>query len=748
MLLQDGYPMYSKLSFGIFQFHPPCFGSFLASYWVFFCPDTKLRCLTTFPVHFQCNFLLDASHLLIHFWYILLIELQMSIEEPPASSTNIRVENLPDNVDESFLKGYFTALLRPKKCEVILVPAGKGKLFENTAFIDLGTEEHAQHAIREANGGEVQGKRLSVSLALEGVYLSPEKTVYFVRSTELVSYKSLFDFAKNFGTVGAIDFLCENVDTQQRQSACVTYLTEERARWALEMIRSLRMKYKGMNACTSKEFVEQVLDPAFSASEGEQKRAVRDIAFNYYEKEDRSPNRVETLFKVLERSLNPAHMLTNCARKERFQFYLDMAEAALEQNKMKITQLSDAALDVAEELRLASMPSTEGKLESIRERLVTMAKSHYSSQEPERLVTKMLERFTLPKLLESCADEKEFRVMAFLANVLKESNGAPNGFLHEIGEVWDIPKKSPSFSQKEADIILQLNLDLKNSTADLKDTLRDYSINILQGYFGPERANEALEKMFKDSEWLDDILIHVSNCADPDRFALYASIAEYAHINHAKFHWQRVSDAEVEFFHSKELLNLDSPNQRYRYLVDSFYDKIVRRYGPYEALDVKTRPLFNYPARSLVGGYPVVSRFYDFLRLNVDEEEFRKRYFFTIMGIAMNIFNPKDKTNFDAAERLILDLNLEKVERLEDWLVPLQAHIQRLREQSLQYKVNLLLDQPEGNVKDQEEYEFLRGQYGLSNLFQDITSLPVLEELEKIGNGGYFQDVYTNYYSD
>lgn len=184
-------------------------------------------------------------------------------------------------------------------------------------------------------------------------------------------------------------------------------------------------------------------DLSFHATENEKRQVVHDFLYDLYKGEVKPPKKLIKILQVLCDSLDPQHLLDNCIRKERFQLYIDLVEIALKEGKMKTSQLSEQVFASAEEMKLATMSSMAEKLQTIRENLFYEQVDRYGKL-TDGILDKLFKKLDLQTLLELCADQNRFRLLACCAQM---------AMVRGDDLVQDM------FSDSIADLILRFDLD-------------------------------------------------------------------------------------------------------------------------------------------------------------------------------------------------------------------------------------------------------------------------------------------------
>lgn len=186
----------------------------------------------------------------------------MTPEEICFSSTIICIGNLHWEVEQEFLESYVRSLLNPPKCEIRLL-CDKAPSAKLRAFVDLGHYEKVQQAIREVNGNELYGERITVSLWSPPFSSTPDKQVHLRQFPEGATNSDVYDLLSEFGTIIGIKATYHDANNKRQQlhAACVTFLTVEQREYAIQMINCKRINENSLLASPDEHFAESYLRP-------------------------------------------------------------------------------------------------------------------------------------------------------------------------------------------------------------------------------------------------------------------------------------------------------------------------------------------------------------------------------------------------------------------------------------------------------------------------------------------------------
>lgn len=259
---------------------------------------------------------------------------------------------------------------------------------------------------------------------------------------------------------------------------------------------------------TTKEVPSEIdLFPA--PNEVERKKIVCDLLLKQYGHEIQPQTRLEKILRVLRASLDTEQLFELCIKRGRLHAYVGVAEAELAQSNWIIQPLPTATLDAIEVLDLAKKPTTEDKLQAIQERLYQTNETRYPGGTLERILDTIVTELDMRTLLDLCANEKEFHLIVFHAQVASQEQ-------RRITKC-DLPK-----AVKE--LIWKLELDKLNSPRSWKKMLRKHLLNVYRVRYGGEQLRKVLEKLFESPllpaeiyELLKEV-VELSN--DEDRFRI------------------------------------------------------------------------------------------------------------------------------------------------------------------------------------------------------------------------------------
>lgn len=443
------------------------------------------------------------------------------------SLKSICVEDLPWGICADSLRSAIRNHLYPMSYNISLLPS--------KAILSFNSHEAATNAIRELNGIEIKGKRIRVSLHVPFFLPSSDKKVHLQQIPgDMRSNAQIFDLFTPFGTIVDIDLRYGDINTQQQLSnAYVTFFTKEQAQKAIEKVNTDVHNTFGTIVTNTMELVRPPLYlPSFSNDKAKS-NAIYDLSLTESQKEDSCWKASTEILKILVDSLDPHHLLECFTRGKETRLYLGLAQEAYEKKHRKIPQLTQVQLEVAQELDLASKTSHEKKLQTIREKLYKEAFRLFPPHFLNKILDIVLEHLTVPKLLELCIDETQFRLMAFYTRLSMAFN---TGFVQ------------PVLTKRAIDLVLQLRLDMSEGLEAWKRALIDHVENKDQNIRVEANRPPIREALVKACTSLKEFINLIEVCADPQQFAMNAFITKCVLMkNSSFFHFPLSPEAKVFF---------------------------------------------------------------------------------------------------------------------------------------------------------------------------------------------------------
>lgn len=403
---------------------------------------------------------------------------------------------------------------------------------------------------------------------------------------------------------------------------------------------------------------EPTLDLETSEMEEKKRQEVYDLLFAQYENEIKPRKWLEKILHVLQNSLDTRHLLQHGMIRERFHFYLRIAEAALEQGKWAVPQLSNLAMHAAGELELFSMATEREQLQAIRKSLYYLGIGRYKKDVLESVLDVLFRHLGIDALLELYGEENRLYRMAFYAKVAMEEKTE-----------FTVPVLSDTAEL----LILRLELDKLDNAKDWQQALREYMVSVHLVHYGHEYLTTLMDIIFHAPGFSKDVYKLLTICAEEKQFrllAFYARVAIQNGTNLIQFHLSETL---------KDLLsrnNLDRPSIKQE--ITPEWTKAVRdhlmtlyskKYG-YEHLTRVVDKMLSFPI--------LLKSAYDLIMVCCNESRFHLMVFYAKLAIDKKIDSVEctlSKPIEDLVLRDGLDKPLASAMITQQWKVALRQHL-------------------------------------------------------------------------
>lgn len=427
----------------------------------------------------------------------------------------VYLKRFPDGIQNRDLYDLLSSFGTVVGMEVTYNHAKRRQLF--SACVTFLSEDQAQHAIRVINSSR-KNERAIVAEADKRLIVNEEESVCCNTAikTDVVHEDEkpgrVEEFVARLSPPPMGTDSCEECDgsdaaeAMQESHEVVSVGESEASRCAKDDVKADNTTSRDRSALSPQR--------ELTITEEEKKQAVADSLLSQYEKIIMPRRRLEKILQVLRNSLDLDHLMAHCAKKrETFQLYADMAEAALEQGKWTIVQLSAEELNATKEQGMIAKPLDDGILHTIRESLYYEGVGHYPRETLDRVLDLVMQHLDMDTLFALCTDEKQFHRMVFHAKVAIEGNA-------EL--------ILPTLSIAAEELILQLKLDRLSTVAQWKQAIREHLALLLGDQLGSDGTEQFLGGMFHSPLLPKDIYDLLNLATNESRFRLMVFHAKVA----------------------------------------------------------------------------------------------------------------------------------------------------------------------------------------------------------------------------
>lgn len=163
----------------------------------------------------------------------------------------------------------------------------------------------------------------------------------------------------------------------------------------------------------------------------------------------------------------------------------------------------------------------------------------------------------------------------------------------------------------EIQLVMQLNLDMKEDTASKKKTLHEHLVRQHRERYGSERLGKILDKIFQSVTEASHFHNLLTLATDPNRFCITAIDAELA-INVKKpFHFKPISRFLSKLVQRSDLYKADDLDL----WLQAFHESVLEAFGFCYRIDALRQLL-----EKVMNGKPWPKSFMDFLLIRTDRK--------------------------------------------------------------------------------------------------------------------------------
>lgn len=281
---------------------------------------------------------------------------------------------------------------------------------------------------------------------------------------------------------------------------------------------ALRRREWKIEQCSAEilEVIEELELPR-QWSEEQLLQALRERLFyeglGYYELE-----KLNQVLDLLRAKLNLKSLFELIVNQRLYRLHIFNAKMSIENaSNFDVPDTSDIASDLILRLDLDRLDTNSEQIQAIHKHLITLHQGRYGAKKIGEILNKLFASTHFPKdirdLLKLCAKERQFRLWALQANVAISAN-------QELLQ--------PSFSEKEENLILKLELDKHCTPEEWKQPLREFLLDLHQQRYGRERLGTVLDKLIDAPVFPKDVRGILDLCMNERKFQLWTFRANVA----------------------------------------------------------------------------------------------------------------------------------------------------------------------------------------------------------------------------
>lgn len=335
------------------------------------------------------------------------------------SRTTILAGNLPDNIDEEVLRFHFSVVLDTEVNNVSLLHDKNTDTFRNAAYIDVGSYEKVQRAIREVNGSVLHGKRIMVSLAINP-YTSPlEKSIVLKNLPKEYNAMNVYDLLKRYGEIVAIKVAHGDANKMDQNYAFASFVTEEDAQNAIQGVNGRSSTNHRITAepCQSSVHRDQYISPG--------KRRVKRSGSQFALDEADTQSSPSSL-NISSSSAAPNDLGTNAPEID-----YGIAPGLPSPTGDEDYEVAEAAHDLRLQLGIDAITSLHRRKQVIWDHLYPLYAGKYDDQTLKRVLDILFRSLDVETLLEIAVDEDIFHMYAHDAEKIGDGD-APGAVVQPI----------------------------------------------------------------------------------------------------------------------------------------------------------------------------------------------------------------------------------------------------------------------------------------------------------------------------